>query len=106
MSRSPGKPRPAITWQRRLGCLLSGALLVAINLWAIKHGKLGSIHSTYRQPVFVSAVGAVGIVLIAAGAAPVWLVTKMAAIKKYRPYTPGRHGSPAERDETATKRLG
>jgi hypothetical protein len=73
-------------WKKRLVCLLSGCVLVAINIWAIQHGKLGGISERYRQPVFVSGIGAVGIVLIAAGLAPTRLILKMTALRKYRPF--------------------
>jgi len=82
----PAEDRLTTTWKRRLACLISGCILVAINIWAIKHGKLGGISKIYRQPVFVSEVGAVGLILIAAGLAPDWLILKMTALKKYRPY--------------------
>lgn len=78
--------RPNVTWKKRLACLISGCILVVISIWAIRHGKLGGISERYRQPVFVSEVGAIGLILIAAGLAPGWLILKMTALKKCRPY--------------------
>src|SRR5215470_13415232 len=97
MSRSSPESGPQITWKARLACLLSGCILVLINFWAIRIGKLRHISERYHQPVFVSEVEAVGIVLMAAGLAPAWLILKLTALKKYHPFKLGRQpSSPAK----------
>jgi len=72
--------------------LLTGGLFVAIGYWLISHG-LNVFIGRYRQPVFSYGAIAAGIVVIIVSAAPSWLIIKMAALKKYRPYQPGFHSS-------------
>jgi hypothetical protein len=69
---------------------LTGGLFVAIGYWLISHG-LNVFIGRYRQPVFSYGAIAAGIVVILASTAPSWLIIKMTAIKKYRPYQPGSH---------------
>jgi hypothetical protein len=68
------------------GMPVAGGILVALNVWAFGHGKLYGVSRHYRQPVFASEI-----VLIAAGLVPAWLIMKMTALKKYRPYKFHRH---------------
>ena len=70
--------------------LLSGGLFVVIGYWLISHGVHVFI-GRYRQPVFSYGIVAAGIVIFVVSAAPPWLIIKMTAIKKYRPYQPGYH---------------
>jgi hypothetical protein len=50
MSQTADEARPPTTWLKRLACLIAGGILVAINVWAVKHGKLYGISERYRQP--------------------------------------------------------
>jgi hypothetical protein len=69
---------------------LCGGLFIAIGYWLTSHG-VHILIGRYRQPVFSYSFIACGIVLILVSAAPAWLIIKMTALKKYRPYQPGSH---------------
>lgn len=71
---------------------LSGGLLLALGYWLTSHDVHVFI-GRYRQPVFSYCAIAMGIVVILVSAAPAWLIIKMTALKKYRPYQPGSHVS-------------
>ena len=71
---------------------LVGALSIAIGYWLTSHG-VHVVIGRYRQPVFSYSAIAMGIVIIAVSAAPAWLIVKITALKKYRPYQPGSHPS-------------
>jgi hypothetical protein len=71
----------------------SGALFIAIGYWLTSRG-VHVFMGRYRQPVFSYSAIAMGIVLIVGSAAPGWLIIKMTALKKYRPYRPGSHVVP------------
>jgi hypothetical protein len=80
--------------------LLSGCLLVALGYWLTSHGVHVVISERYRQPVFSYSAIAAGMVIILISVAPAWLIIKMTAIKKYRPYHAGYYapgdGGPTE----------
>jgi hypothetical protein len=67
---------------------LGGSVFIVIGYWLVSHG-VHVVIGRYRQPTFSYSAIACGIVLILASAAPAWLIIKMTALKKYRPYQPG-----------------
>ncbi|MGZ4890241.1 MAG: hypothetical protein ACXWBH_13760 [Candidatus Angelobacter sp.] len=69
---------------------LTGCLFVAIGYWLTSH-DIHVFTGRYRQPVFSYGFIACGTVVILVSAAPAWLIIKMTAIKKYRPYQQGSH---------------
>lgn len=83
---------PPTTWRARMTGFLIGGLSLAVGYWLTSHG-IHVVIGRYRQPVFSYSAIAMGVVLIAVSSAPVWLIIKMTALKKYRPYQHGSHPS-------------
>jgi hypothetical protein len=102
MAAHPGSQPPPTTWRARIKGFLSGGLLIAIGYWLTSHGVEVFI-GRYRQPVFSYSAIAMGVVVIVVSAAPAWLIIKMTALKKYRPYQPGSHSSGDSVNGVATK---
>ncbi|HEX4605347.1 MAG TPA: hypothetical protein VH724_15205 [Candidatus Angelobacter sp.] len=76
---------PATTWRKRLQGFLCGGLFFAMGYWLVAHGVY-VFPGRYRAPVFSYSAIASGVVLVLASAAPSWLILRMTALKKYRPY--------------------
>ena len=89
MARLLSGTRPPTTLKFRLIGIGGGVMYAVMGYWLTVHGIHGG-RFWNGQPLFSWSFVAAGLVMIVVSAAPVWLIIKMTAIKKYQPYHAAR----------------